>query len=211
MAGEVKEGYNIAGEPFINFQAGFSKPFHVVSDYGLAGDQGEAVEKLYEGYLKGDRAQTLKGVTGSGKTFTMAKLIEKIQKPTLVLSHNKTLSAQLYREFKSFFPENAVFRDNCPYGRGRCFFGLRAVAEPRPVFRERRDRRGMLQRLFFSERDLPGQGQDHRARGICRLCVRQGIVPFGRNGICRGRRFSECRDRRSFGTPLPCRVRQAGF
>ena len=108
MAGEVKEGYNIAGEPFINFQAGFSKPFRVVSDYSLAGDQGEAVEKLYEGYLKGDRAQTLKGVTGSGKTFTMAKLIEKIQKPTLVLSHNKTLSAQLYREFKSFFPENAV-------------------------------------------------------------------------------------------------------
>ena len=108
MAGEVEKGYSIAGEPFINFQAGFSKPFHVVSDYGLAGDQGEAVDKLYEGYLRGDRAQTLKGVTGSGKTFTMAKLIEKIQKPALVLSHNKTLSAQLYREFKSFFPENAV-------------------------------------------------------------------------------------------------------
>ena len=108
MAGEIEKGYSIAGEPFINFQAGFSKPFHVVSDYGLAGDQGEAVEKLYEGYLRGDRAQTLKGVTGSGKTFTMAKLIEKIQKPALVLSHNKTLSAQLYREFKSFFPENAV-------------------------------------------------------------------------------------------------------
>ncbi len=108
MAGEIDKGYSIAGEPFINFQAGFSKPFHVVSDYDLAGDQGEAVEKLYEGYLAGDRAQTLKGVTGSGKTFTMAKLIEKIQKPTLVLSHNKTLSAQLYREFKSFFPENAV-------------------------------------------------------------------------------------------------------
>ena len=108
MAGEIDKSYSIAGEPFINFQAGFSKPFHVVSDYDLAGDQGEAVEKLYEGYLAGDRAQTLKGVTGSGKTFTMAKLIEKIQKPTLVLSHNKTLSAQLYREFKSFFPENAV-------------------------------------------------------------------------------------------------------
>ncbi len=108
MAGEVDKGYSIAGEPFINFQAGFSKPFHVVSDYDLAGDQGEAVEKLYQGYLAGDRAQTLKGVTGSGKTFTMAKLIERIQKPTLVLSHNKTLSAQLYREFKSFFPENAV-------------------------------------------------------------------------------------------------------
>ncbi len=108
MAGEVDKDYSIAGEPFINFQAGFSKPFHVVADYDLAGDQGEAVEKLYEGYLRGDRAQTLKGVTGSGKTFTMAKLIERIQKPTLVLSHNKTLSAQLYREFKSFFPENAV-------------------------------------------------------------------------------------------------------
>ena len=66
------------------------------------------MEKLYEGYLRGDRAQTLKGVTGSGKTFTMAKLIEKIQKPALILSHNKTLSAQLYREFRSFFPENAV-------------------------------------------------------------------------------------------------------
>ncbi len=108
MAGEVNKDYSIAGEPFINFQAGFSKPFHVVSDYDLAGDQGEAVEKLYQGYLDGDRAQTLKGVTGSGKTFTMAKLIERIQKPTLVLSHNKTLSAQLYREFKSFFPDNAV-------------------------------------------------------------------------------------------------------
>ncbi|MGN1178147.1 MAG: excinuclease ABC subunit UvrB, partial [Candidatus Ornithospirochaeta sp.] len=76
--------------------------------FNLSGDQGEAVDALYKGYLEGDRAQTLKGVTGSGKTFTMAKLIEKIQKPTLILSHNKTLSAQLYREFKTFFPENAV-------------------------------------------------------------------------------------------------------
>ncbi|MBS7378110.1 MAG: excinuclease ABC subunit B [Sphaerochaetaceae bacterium] len=84
------------------------KPFVVHAPYSLSGDQGEAVDALYNGYLEGDRAQTLKGVTGSGKTFTMAKLIEKIQKPTLVLSHNKTLSAQLYREFKTFFPENAV-------------------------------------------------------------------------------------------------------
>ena len=109
MDSKVGNGYkSIAGEPLISFQAGYSKPFHVVSDFGLAGDQGEAVEKLYEGYLRGDRAQTLKGVTGSGKTFTMAKLIERIQKPALILSHNKTLSAQLYREFRSFFPENAV-------------------------------------------------------------------------------------------------------
>ncbi len=91
-----------------NFQLGRSRPFKVVSEFDLAGDQREAVDNLYRGYLEGDRAQTLKGVTGSGKTFTMAKLIEKIQKPTLILSHNKTLSAQLYREFKTFFPENAV-------------------------------------------------------------------------------------------------------
>ena len=93
---------------FPDYQAGQSKPFKVVADFDLAGDQKDAVDQLYQGYLEGDHAQTLKGVTGSGKTFTMAKLIEKIQKPTLILSHNKTLSAQLYREFKSFFPENAV-------------------------------------------------------------------------------------------------------
>ncbi|MCI7606940.1 MAG: excinuclease ABC subunit B [Spirochaetales bacterium] len=84
------------------------KPFVVHAPFQLSGDQGDAVDALYKGYLEGDRAQTLKGVTGSGKTFTMAKLIEKIQKPTLILSHNKTLSAQLYKEFKTFFPENAV-------------------------------------------------------------------------------------------------------
>ena len=99
---------NLAEPAIYDFQTGRSRPFHVVSPFSLSGDQGDAVEKLYQGYLAGDRAQTLKGVTGSGKTFTMAKLIEKIQKPTLVLSHNKALSAQLYREFKSFFPENAV-------------------------------------------------------------------------------------------------------
>lgn len=92
----------------IGFQTGVYKPFKVHSEFDLSGDQGDAVDALYKGYLEGDRAQTLKGVTGSGKTFTMAKLIERIQKPTLILSHNKTLSAQLYREFKSFFPENAV-------------------------------------------------------------------------------------------------------
>jgi len=82
--------------------------FEVVSPYEPSGDQGQAIEKLSEGFLRGDRYQTLKGVTGSGKTFTMAKIIEKVQRPTLIISHNKTLSAQLYREFKSFFPNNAV-------------------------------------------------------------------------------------------------------
>ena len=91
-----------------DYVSGVEKPFVVHAPFNLSGDQGEAVDALYKGYLEGDRAQTLKGVTGSGKTFTMAKLTEKIQKPTLILSHNKTLSAQLYREFKTFFPENAV-------------------------------------------------------------------------------------------------------
>lgn len=84
------------------------RKFKVVAPYEPSGDQRQAIEKLSEGFLRGDRYQTLKGVTGSGKTFTMAKIIEKVQRPTLIISHNKTLSAQLYREFKSFFPENAV-------------------------------------------------------------------------------------------------------
>lgn len=80
----------------------------VVSKFSLAGDQRQAVERLCEGLRKGYSSQTLKGVTGSGKTFSMAKIIENIQLPTLVVSHNKTLAAQLYREFKDFFPDNAV-------------------------------------------------------------------------------------------------------
>ncbi|MCQ2412805.1 MAG: excinuclease ABC subunit UvrB [Sphaerochaetaceae bacterium] len=84
------------------------KPFVVHAPFDVSGDQEQAIEQLAEGVLKGDRFQTLKGVTGSGKTFTMAKIIEKVQRPTLILSHNKTLAAQLYREFKSFFPENRV-------------------------------------------------------------------------------------------------------
>lgn len=84
------------------------RKFVVKSPFSPSGDQGQAIEKLGEGFLRGDKFQTLKGVTGSGKTFTMAKIIEKVQRPTLIISHNKTLSAQLFREFKSFFPDNAV-------------------------------------------------------------------------------------------------------
>lgn len=84
------------------------RKFQVVSPFEPSGDQGQAIEKLSEGFLRGDKFQTLKGVTGSGKTYTMAKIIERVQRPTLIISHNKTLSAQLYREFKSFFPNNAV-------------------------------------------------------------------------------------------------------
>jgi len=84
------------------------KPFKVVAPFEPAGDQPEAIAALAAGVKAGDRFQTLKGVTGSGKTFTMAKVIEAVQKPTLIISHNKTLSAQLFREFKDFFPDNAV-------------------------------------------------------------------------------------------------------
>ena len=82
--------------------------FEVISPFKPAGDQGEAIAALSNGIRAGDQYQTLKGVTGSGKTFTMAKIIEEVQMPTLVVSHNKTLAAQLYREFKGFFPNNAV-------------------------------------------------------------------------------------------------------
>ncbi|MEA3458396.1 MAG: DEAD/DEAH box helicase family protein, partial [Candidatus Thermoplasmatota archaeon] len=82
--------------------------FRLVTDLKPKGSQPEAIKKLAQGIEDKDRFQTLLGVTGSGKTFSMAKVIEKVQKPTLVLSHNKTLAAQLYSEFKEFFPENRV-------------------------------------------------------------------------------------------------------
>jgi len=82
--------------------------FNLTSDYVPTGDQPEAIRQLAEGVVRGDAAQVLLGVTGSGKTFSIANLIQKVQRPTLVLSHNKTLAAQLYNEFKQFFPDNAV-------------------------------------------------------------------------------------------------------
>jgi excinuclease ABC subunit B len=85
-----------------------SRDFKIKSDYKPTGDQPKAIKELVEGLHRGDRFQTLLGVTGSGKTFTAANVIEKVQRPTLVLSHNKTLAAQLYSEFKQFFPDNAV-------------------------------------------------------------------------------------------------------
>jgi len=84
------------------------KRFELVSNYNPAGDQPEAIKQLVEGIIRGDKHQTLLGVTGSGKTFTISNVIQQVNKPTLVISHNKTLAAQLYSEFKSFFPNNAV-------------------------------------------------------------------------------------------------------
>lgn len=83
-------------------------PFKLVTDYQPCGDQPQAIEKLVTGVLSKRKSQVLLGITGSGKTFTMANVIARVQKPTLILAHNKTLAAQLYQEFKSFFPENAV-------------------------------------------------------------------------------------------------------
>src|SRR5580765_3230414 len=83
-------------------------PFKLTSHFQPTGDQPEAIEQLVQGVERGEKNQVLLGVTGSGKTFTIANVIQQVQKPTLILSHNKTLVAQLYGEFKTFFPENAV-------------------------------------------------------------------------------------------------------
>ena len=82
--------------------------FKLVSDFQPTGDQPEAIKELVDGLRRGDHAQTLLGVTGSGKIFTVANVLVQLKRPALVLSHNKTLAAQLYGEFKQFFPENAV-------------------------------------------------------------------------------------------------------
>jgi excinuclease ABC subunit B len=85
-----------------------SSQFELIGDYKPSGDQPEAIEKLIDGIRSGLSQQTLLGVTGSGKTFTIANVIQQVQRPTMVLAHNKTLAAQLYGEFKEFFPNNAV-------------------------------------------------------------------------------------------------------
>lgn len=82
--------------------------FKLVSEFSPTGDQPQAIQELSDGINTGEKFQTLLGVTGSGKTFTVANVIQEVKKPTLVLAHNKTLAAQLYSEFKQFFPENAV-------------------------------------------------------------------------------------------------------
>ena len=100
--------------------------FELVSEYAPTGDQPQAIADLVKGFKEGNQCETLLGVTGSGKTFTMANVIAQLNKPTLIIAHNKTLAAQLYGEFKEFFPNNAV--DCLLVCRGRemgdiwCFF-----------------------------------------------------------------------------------------
>src|SRR5688572_3869660 len=86
----------------------FCMEFQLVSDFKPTGDQPDAIRQLTEGIVRNDQAQVLLGVTGSGKTFTVANVIQNTGKPTLILSHNKTLAAQLYGEFRQFFPNNSV-------------------------------------------------------------------------------------------------------
>src|SRR5512136_1412355 len=88
--------------------ASLSDRFTLVSDFELRGDQPQAIEELVAGLERGDHYQVLLGVTGSGKTFTMAQTIARVNRPTLVMVHNKTLAAQLFQEFRRFFPDNAV-------------------------------------------------------------------------------------------------------
>jgi len=100
--------------------------FKLVSDYKPQGDQGTAIKALTRGVLDREQHQVLLGVTGSGKTYTMAKVIESVNRPAIVMAHNKTLAAQLYHEFKSFFPQNAVeyFVSYYDYRRrSRCLSG----------------------------------------------------------------------------------------
>ena len=82
--------------------------FHLMAPFQPTGDQPQAIEQLVKGFKEGNQFETLLGVTGSGKTFTMANVIQQLNKPTLIISHNKTLAGQLYGEMKEFFPENAV-------------------------------------------------------------------------------------------------------
>jgi excinuclease ABC subunit B len=104
--GELEAGEN--ARPFRIVRPPSDRKFKLVSSYTPQGDQGRAIESLIQGARAGDQHQVLLGVTGSGKTYTMAKVIEDLGRPALVMAHNKTLAAQLYHEFKSFFPENAV-------------------------------------------------------------------------------------------------------
>ena len=103
------KGYTMDDERLKNFGTILTKDyFELVSEYSPTGDQPQAIAQLVQGFREGNQCQTLLGVTGSGKTFTMANVIAQLNKPTLIIAHNKTLAAQLYGEFKEFFPNNAV-------------------------------------------------------------------------------------------------------
>src|SRR6201998_199889 len=132
--------------------------FKLASDYEPRGDQPEAIAQLVRGVNDGDRHQVLLGVTGSGKTFTIAKLIEQINRPTIVLAHNKTLAAQLYHEFRSFFPTNAVeyFVSYYDYYQPEAYVPASdTYIEKEATINDERDKRRMsATRSLFERRDV---------------------------------------------------------
>src|SRR6266581_4274121 len=132
--------------------------FKLVCDYSPQGDQGRAIEQLVRGVRDGEKHQVLLGVTGSGKTFTMGKVIQHTQRPTLVLAHNKTLAAQLYQEFKSLFPENAVeyFVSYYDYYQPEAYVPAADVyIEKEAIINEEIDRLRMsATRALFERRDV---------------------------------------------------------
>ena len=107
LARQIQDDAQITGVNASGTQIS-SKPFEMVTEFEPSGDQPQAIAKLVDGIERGMPGQLLLGVTGSGKTYTMAKVISQCQRPTIIMAHNKTLAAQLYGEFKAFFPHNAV-------------------------------------------------------------------------------------------------------
>ena len=138
------------------------KEFQLTSEYQPTGDQPEAIRELCDGIARGDKSQVLLGVTGSGKTFTIANVIAQVNKPTLILSHNKTLAAQLYEEMRGFFPNNAVeYYVGSQYQRGD-----RPLASLRRLFPTlRKERRGgcfvCIVYLWYGRSGGHGQQRDH--------------------------------------------------
>ena len=133
--------------------------FELVSQYAPTGDQPQAIEELVKGFKEGNQFQTLLGVTGSGKTFTMANIIQQLNKPTLVIAHNKTLAGQLYGEFKEFFPNNAVKIRR--YAKGFYIFHLVYSACFMLFLNPKGTSFGFLERLPFDI--IPAQNSVHNA------------------------------------------------
>ena len=150
----------------ILFTLEIMQTFKIHSPFKPQGDQPGAIDALAEGIRQHQRFQTLLGVTGSGKTFTMANVIERVQKPTLVISHNKTLAAQLYEEFKELFPENAVEYFVSYYD----YYQPEAYIPQRDIYIEKdASRNDELDRLRLSSDDQPDQPQ--RCHHCCQCFV----------------------------------------
>src|SRR6187401_1538451 len=134
------------------------EPFELETDFALRGDQPAAIDQLVEGLTRGDRSQVLLGVTGSGKTFTMAQVLATVNRPALVMVHNKTLAAQLYQEFRRFFPKNAVefFVSYYDYYQPEAFMpASNTYIEKEAIINEEIDRlRLSATRSLFERRDV---------------------------------------------------------